>query len=137
MRKEAEMTATLYGLLRAYEKAEELIMSVEAQIEEVSEGLGRLRGIVRMRASGLRIALGKEPLPEEEGGHEQAVREISPAEPPAPPAGTEDETSAKPDEGTDEGMDIVIGEGDTELPDISFGDEIRIVEEPTGREPIL
>lgn len=127
------MTATLYRLLLAYEKAEELIVSVAAQIEEVSEGLGRLRGIVRMRASGLRIALGKEPLPEEEGGHERAVRGIPPAEPPAPPAGTEDGTSAVPDEG----VNIVIGEEDTGLPSISFGDEITIVEEPTGREPIL
>jgi hypothetical protein len=131
------MTATLHELLLAYEEAEELIMSVAAQIEEVSESLGRLRGIVRMRASGLRIALGKGPLPEEpeeEGGHERAVREISPAE---PPASIEDGTSVEPDEGMGKAADIVIGGEDAELPDISFGDEITIVDESAGEEPIL
>jgi hypothetical protein len=136
------MTAMLYEFLQAYEEAEGLIVSIAAQVEGISEGLARLRRIVRMRTSGLRIALGEEPLLEEEGGHEQAMREISPAEPLALPAEAEEttrtpvnETSAEPDEG----VDIVIGEeGGMPLGvDISFGDEIRIVAEPTGEEPIL
>jgi imidazolonepropionase-like amidohydrolase len=131
------MTAMLYELLRAYEEAEGLIVSVAAQVEEISECMARLRRTIRMRTSGLRIALGKEPLLEEEGGHEQAAREISPAEPPAPPAEDEEKpwTSAEPDEA----VDIVIGEGDAGPLDveISFGDGIRIVGDPTGEEPTL
>jgi hypothetical protein len=80
---------------------------------------------------------------EEEGGHEEAMREISPAGPPALPAEAEettetsgDGTSAEPDEG----VDIVIGEEGGMPPDvdISFGDEIRIAGESiAGEEPIL
>jgi hypothetical protein len=133
------MTATLHGLLRAYEEAEGLIASIAAQIEGISEDLARLRGTIHMRASGLRIALGKEPLSEEGGGRERAMRGISPAEPPAFPAEAEETTGTEPDEG----VDIVIGGEDAEQGaeppdvDISFGDGIRIVEESAGEEPIL
>ncbi len=144
------MTAMLHEFLQAYEEAEGLIASIAAQTEEISECLARLRRTVHMRASGLRIALGEEPLLEEEGGHEHAVREIPPVEPLALPAEAEEATktsaggaSAEPDEG----VDIMIGEEDgredAELPDdigdvdISFGDEIEIVEGPAGEELIL
>jgi hypothetical protein len=124
------MTAILHKLLQAYEEAEELLVSIAAQIQEISESLARLRRTVHVRTSGLQIALGKEPLPEEEGGHERAARELSPAGPLVFPAEEEEAAGAAPDEGTD----IVIGEEDAEqgaeLSDveISFGD-IRIVEE--------
>jgi hypothetical protein len=137
------MTAMLYELLQAYEEAKGLLVSIAAQIEEISEDLARLRGTVHKRTFGLRIALGKEPLSEEEGGHEEAMREISPAGPPALPAEAEettetsgDGTSAEPDEG----VDIVIGEEGGMPPDvdINFGDEIRIAGESiAGEEPIL
>jgi hypothetical protein len=131
------MTAMLYEFLQAYEEAEELIVSMAAQIEGISEDLARLGRAVHKRAFGLRIALGKEPLLEEGGGHERAMREISPAEPLALPAEAEEAagTSAEPDGE----VDIVISEEDAELPDvdINFGGGITIVEEPTGEEPIL
>ena len=132
------MTAMLYELLQAYEEAKGLIASIAAQIEGVSEDLTRLRRIVHMRTSGLRIALGKEPLPEEGGGHERAARELPPAGPLVFPAEDEETAGAAPDEG----MDIVIGEEDAEqgaeLSDveISFGD-IRIFEEAAGEETSL
>jgi hypothetical protein len=137
------MTAMLYELLQAYEEAKGLLVSIAAQIEEISEDLARLRGTVHKRAFGLRIALGEEPLLEEEGGPEEAMREISPAGLPALPAEAEettetsgDGTSAEPDEG----VDIVIGEEGGMPPDvdINFGDEIRIAGESiAGEEPIL
>jgi hypothetical protein len=136
------MTATLYELLQAYEEAEGLIVSMAAQIEGISEGLARLGRAVHKRTFGLRIALGKEPLLQEGGGHERAMREISPAEPPALPAEAEETTEASGD-GTsaepDEGVDIVIGEESGMPPDvdINFGDEIRIVAGSAGEEPIL
>jgi len=134
------MTAMLYEFLRAYEEAEGLIVSIAAQVEGISEDLARLSRTIHRRASGLRIALGKEPLLEEEGGHEQAMREISPAEPLALPTEAEEttETSATSAE-PDGGVDIVISEEDAEPPDvdINFGDVIRLVEEPAGEEPIL
>jgi hypothetical protein len=138
MRKEAGMTAMLHGFLQAYEEAEELIVSIAAQIEGISEGLACLRGTVHKRVFGLRIALGKEPLLEEEGGHERAMSEISSAETIPLPAEAEEAagTSAEPDEG----VDIVIGEEGGMPPDvdISFGDEIRIAGESiAGEEPIL
>jgi hypothetical protein len=137
------MTAMLYELLQAYEEAKGLLVSIAAQIEEISEVLARLRGTVHKRAFGLRIALGKEPLLEEEGGHEEAMREISPAGLPALPAEAEETTETSSD-GTsaepDEGVDIVIGEEGGMPPDvdINFGDEIRIAGESiAGEEPIL
>jgi hypothetical protein len=141
-RKEAEMTTMLYELLQAYEEAEGLIVSIAAQIGGISEDLARLRGTVHRRRSGLRIALGKEPLLEEEGGHERAMREISPAEPLALPAEAEEETETSGDETSaepDGGVEIVISEEDAEPHDvdINLGDEIRIVEGPAGEEPIL
>jgi hypothetical protein len=127
------MTTMLYEFLRAYEEARDLIVSIAAQIEGISESLAGLRRTVHMRASGLRIALGKEPLPEEEGDHEQAMREVLPAEPLALEAEESTGTPAEPPDG----VDIVLGGEDAELPDvdINFGDGIRIVE--SSEEPIL
>jgi hypothetical protein len=131
------MTAMLYEFLQAYEEAEGLIVSIAAQIEGISEDLARLGRTVHKRAFGLRIALGKEPLLEEGGGHERAMREISPAEPLALPAEAEETAGASAEPG--EEVDIVISEEDAELPDvdINFGEGIRIVEGPAGEEPIL
>jgi hypothetical protein len=137
MRKEAGMTAMLHGFLQAYEEAEELIVSIAAQIEGISEDLACLRGTVHKRVFGLRIALGKEPLLEEEGGHERAMPEISSAETIPLPAEAE-ETAGTPAE-PDGGVDIVICEEGDEPPDvaINFGGEIRIVAGSTDEEPIL
>jgi hypothetical protein len=131
------MTAMLYEFLQAYEEAEGLIVSIAAQIEGISEDLARLGRTVHKRAFGLRIALGKEPLLEEGGGHERAMREISPAEPLALPAEAEETAGASAEPG--EEVDIVISEEGAELPDvdINFGEGIRIVEGPAGEEPIL
>jgi len=136
------MTATLHDFLQAYEEAGELIASIAAQIKEISEGLARLRRTVHMRVSGLRIALGKEPLLEEEGGHEQAMQEISPAEPLAFPAEAEETTWTPADEASaesDEAVGIVISGGDAGSSDvvIDFGDGISIVEDSDGGESIL
>jgi hypothetical protein len=128
------MTAMLHEFLRAYEEAEELIVSIAAQIEGISEDLAHLRGTVHKRVLGLRIALGEEPPLEEGGVHEQAMLEISPAEPLALPAEAEETAgmSAEPDGG----VDIVISEEDEQV-DINFGGGITVVQEPTGEEPIL
>jgi hypothetical protein len=136
------MTAMLHEFLQAYEEAGGLISSIAAQVEEISEGLARLSRTIHRRTSGLRIALGKEPLLEEEGGHERAVREISPAKPPALPAEDEEETETSGDEASaepDGGVDIVTSGEEAELSDavISFGDVITIVEESTGEESVL